>query len=109
MARVNPVQKRRFLRSSRAATEVIVKGLYDSRSASSNTHWTLWSAFCANVTLNPVLLLYKDPIPILATFSAKYHHGNISASGKKVHFLTVEEAFHFIGQALDVMGPSNCS
>ena len=82
MAHVDPFHQQRFLCSFCAAEEAISEGLSDSRSASAYTHWKIWSTLCTNATLNPLLLLYKDPILILATFAAEYRHGNISASGK---------------------------
>ena len=104
MANVDPVHQQCFLCSFCTETEDITKGLSTSRVASSNNHWTLWPTFCANVALDPLLLLYKDPIPILATFAAEYRCGDISASGKNAHYCTVEDAVRYIGQALTVMG-----
>ena len=82
MANVDHVQKDSFLCSLRAVTEAIAEILSTSRSASVNTHWKIWSAFCANVALDPLFLSYKDYIPILTTFSNKYHCGDIGASSK---------------------------
>ena len=84
MENVDPVQQESFLCILRATMEAIAKGLSASRSASADTYWTIWSALCANVALKPLLLTYMDLILILATFSAKYRCGDISASGKNV-------------------------
>ena len=84
MAHVDPIQQQRFLSSFCAVTEAIVEGLSASRAYSINNHWKIWSAFFANVALNPLLLSYKDPIPILDTFAAEYRHSNITASCKNV-------------------------
>ena len=62
----------------------IAEGLYASRAGSTDTHLTIWSDFCAKVALNALLLPYKDPIPIITTFAAKYRRGDISASDKNV-------------------------
>ena len=71
MENVEPVQQERLLCSFRAETEATVEGLSASRSASTDTHWTIWSTFCANVALTPLLLSYRDHIPILSTFTAE--------------------------------------
>ena len=84
--------------------EAIAKGLYTSRSVSNDNHWTICPDFYTSVALNPLLLLYKEPIPILATFSAKYRRGNISASGKNFRSRTVEEFVRSIGQVPAAMG-----
>ena len=104
MANLDPVHQYFFLCRFRSVREAIAEGLYASRSVSTNTHWTIWSDLCANVALNPILLLHKEPIPILTTFSAKYHRGDISASHKNICPCTVEDAVCSIGQALSVMG-----
>ena len=67
---------------------------------SANTHWTIWSDFCVNVVLYPLLLLYKDPIPLLVTSLVDYRCGDISASRNNVHPRMVEDALLSIGQAL---------
>ena len=84
MVHVDPVHKQGFLCSFRAEIKAIADGLSEIRSASADNHWKIWSAFCANVALDPLFLSYKDYIPILATFSNKYHCGDIGASGKNV-------------------------
>ena len=103
MAHMKPIQQHIFLRSFRAAMEAIAEGLYTSRDTSTNNHWTIWSYFCANVVLKPLLLSYKYPIPFLSTFAAEYRSGNIGASGKNICSCTLEEAIRSIGQALAVM------
>ena len=93
--------------------EAIAESLSASRVASDDTHWTIWSASCGNVTINPLILLYEYIIPILATFASEYRHCNISASDKNVFSRTVEDAVCSrtveysvlsIGQVLIVMG-----
>ena len=104
MENVDPVHQHCLMCSFRAATEAIANGLSDSRPTSTNNHWTIWSAFCANMASDPLLLSYKDPIPILATFSADYRCGDISANSKNVCSHIVEDAFRSIGQTLAKMG-----
>ena len=104
MENVDPVQQKRFLCSFCAATEAIAEGISASRAASDDTHWTICSVFCANVALDPLLLLYRDTIPILAKIAAEYRRGNIIVSGKNVQSHTVEDSILSIGQALAAMG-----
>ena len=104
---MEPVQQQRILHIFHAGEEAIFEGLYTSKSASADTHWTILSALCANVALKPLIMSYKDPIPFLATFAVEYRCGNISARGKNTHYCTVEDAVRYIGQALTVMGSKN--
>ena len=75
---MDPTHQQFFLCSFCAASEAITNGLSASRAASANTHWAIWSAFCTRVALDPLILLYKEPIPILVKFAAKYRRGDIS-------------------------------
>ena len=82
----------------------IAEGLSASRADPGNTHWTIWSALCTNVDIDPLLLSYKDRIPILATFAAKYFCRDISASGKNFCYRMVEDSACSIGQELAAIG-----
>ena len=84
--------------------DAITEGHSASRVASANTHWSIWSAFCANVSPDPQILSCKDRTPILSTFAAEYHCGNISDSGKNVGYCMVKDSVCSIGQALAAMG-----
>ena len=101
---MEPVQQQRILHIFHAGTEAIFEGLYTSKAASADTHWTILSALCANVALKPLIMSYKDPIPFLATFAVEYRCGNISASGKNLFSCILEDAVLSIGQALAAMG-----
>ena len=104
MENAEPTNVERFLRSFRAAADKVAEGLTASRSAAADTHWTIWNDFCVAVALDPLLISYADPVPILNTFAQEYRDGTISASGKKVRSRTVEDAIRSIGQALSAMG-----
>ena len=54
--------------------------------------------------LNLIILLYREPILILSTFTAKYRRVKISARGKNVCSRRVEDNVRSIGQVLTVMG-----
>ena len=104
MAHVKSVQKQNFLCSFCAAEEAIAEGLSTSTAASDNTYWTIWYAFCANRSLNPLLLSYNYPIPILSTSATDYRHGGISSSGNNVFSCMVKEAARSIFQAISSLG-----
>ena len=54
------------------------------RATATNGHWTKWAYFCARVDLDPLLVAYKDPVPILNAFSRDYRIGNIAPNSRAV-------------------------
>ena len=72
MATVDPVAQTHFWHSFRSATEDISKGLSTGRATAANGHWTKWNYSCASVALNPLIVAYQDPVPILNAFSRDY-------------------------------------
>ena len=67
-------------------------------------HWTKWAYFCARGSLNPLLVAYKDPVPILNTFARDYRTGNIAPNSRGVRSRTVEDSVRSIGQAIAMLG-----
>ena len=59
----------RFWGSFIASTEDIREWFSVGRATAANGHWTKWAYFCAMVALNPLLVAYKDPSPILNAFA----------------------------------------
>ena len=104
MAHVDHVRQQHFLCSFHTATEANAERFFTSRADSADNHWKIWSAFCANVALDPLLLSHKDLILILASFAAEYCQGDISTSGKNSSSRMVEDSVRFIGQAISAMG-----
>ena len=72
MATVDLAAQTRFWSSFSTATEDIREGLSVGQATAADDHWTKWSYFCARVTLDPLLVAYKDPVPILNTFARDY-------------------------------------
>ena len=72
MATVDPVAQTRFWHRFRSATEDIGKGLFTGRSTAADGHWTKWTYFCARVALDPLLVAYQDPVPIVNAFARDY-------------------------------------
>ena len=61
-----------------ASIEDIREGLYVGRSTAADGYWTKWAYFCARLALDPLLIAYKYPVPILNAFARDYQTGNIA-------------------------------
>ena len=109
MATVDPVAKTRFWHSFRSATEDISEGLSTGRATAANGHWTKWTYFCARVALDPLLVAYQYPIPILNAFARDYRTGAIAPGSHGVRSRTVEDAVRSIGQAIAMLGAKDPS
>ena len=59
--------------------------------------------FCQDVDLNSLLVLYRDPVPILNTPARNYRIGSLDPNIRQVQYRTVEEPAWSIGQALAAM------
>ena len=64
MATVDPAAQIRFWNSFITATEDIQEGLSVGRATAADGHWTKWAYFCARLAFDPLLVVYKDPVPI---------------------------------------------
>ena len=56
------------------------------------------------MALEPLLVAYKDPVPILNVFAQDYQKGNIAPNSLAVRSRTVEDAVKSIGQAIAMLG-----
>ena len=61
------------------------------------------------MALNPLLVSYKDPVPILNTFTQDYRIGDISPTSGPVQSNTAEDTVQSIVQALVALGLANPS
>ena len=104
MATVDPAVQTRFWNCFSTATKDIREGLSVGRATAADCHWTKWAYFCARVALDPLLVTYKDPVPILNNFARDYQTGNITPNIRGVQSRTVEDAVRSIGQAIAMMG-----
>ena len=57
-----------FCNIIRAVEDGIAKVHYNSRFAAADEHWENWDAFCRNVAFDPLLVSYRDLLPILNAF-----------------------------------------
>ena len=56
------------------------------------------------MALDPLLVAYQDPVPILNAFARDYQTGAIATSSHSVRSRTVEDAVRSIGQAIAMLG-----
>ena len=96
MATVDPATQTRFWNSFSTATEDIREGLSVGRATAADVHWTKWAYFCTRVALDPLLVAYKDPVPILKAFVWYYRTGNITPNSRGLQSRTVEDAVRSI-------------
>ena len=59
------------------------------------------------MSLHPLLVSYKDPVPILNVFDWDYMTGNIVPKSRAVQSRMVEDSVRLIGQAIAVLGAKN--
>ena len=52
-----------------AVAENIGKGLFTRRVAAADGYWENWYMICRYVALKPIIISYRDPVPILKYFS----------------------------------------
>ena len=79
-------------------------GIYFIQVSTGNGQWEKWSEFCRDVALNPILVSYQDPMPILNTYVRQYRTGSLAPIIRQVHSYTVEDVVWPIGQDLANMG-----
>ena len=104
MATVDPVAQTRFWHRFRSATEDTQEGFSTGRATAADGHWTKWTYFCARVALDPLLVTYQYPVPILNAFARDYRTGNIAPDSRGVQSRTVEDTIQLIGQAIAMLG-----
>ena len=63
-----------------------------------------WDEFCPEMSLEPLLVSYKDLVNILNTYMRQYHTGTLAPRGCQVRSRTVEDYVRLIVQGLAAMG-----
>ena len=104
MATVYPVAQTRFWHIFRSATEDIREGLSTGRATAAYLHWIKWTYFCARVALDPLLVAYQYPVPILNAFTWDYQTGNIAPNSRGIRSRTIEDVVRSIGQVIAMLG-----
>ena len=77
--------------------------MYVGRSTAADGHWTKWAYFCTRLALDPILVAYKDPVPILDSFARDYRTGKITPYSRAVRSRMVEDAVRSIGHEITVL------
>ena len=96
MADVDIAARDLFCNTFCAATEDIAEGLSTGRACTDDGHWTKWANFCSRVALEPQLIGYKDPVPILNFFARDYMMGDITPTSSPVRSRTAEDSVQSI-------------
>ena len=104
MATVDTLAQTRFCDSFSALTEDIREKLYVGQATAADVHWNKWAYFYARVALEPLLVAYKDPVPIFSAFNRDYRTGNIDPNSRAVRSRTVENSVQSIGQVIAMQG-----
>ena len=68
---MDPVNHTRFFNIFHTAVDDIYEGISTIRTAYAYGNWTRWYGFCRDEALDPLLVSYQDPVPILNTFPQK--------------------------------------
>ena len=92
MSDVDTAARDRFCNTFCAATEDIAEGLSTGQACAADGHWTKWANFCSRVALDPLLIGYKDPVPILNIFARDYRTGDITPTSIPVRSRTASSA-----------------
>ena len=104
MADVETAARVRFCNNFCAAMEDIAEGLSTGQACAADGHWKKWAKFCSWVALDPLLIGYKDPFPILNIFAQDYRTRDITPTISPVRSRTAEDDVRSIGQALAALG-----
>ena len=104
MADVDTAARVCFCNTFYAAMEDIDDGLSTGRTCAADGHWKKWVNFCLIVALDPLLIGYKYPVPILNIFSWDCRTGDIAQTSSPVQSCTAEDALRSIGQVLAALG-----
>ena len=107
MADVDIAARERFCNTFCSATEDIAEGLSTGRACAAGGHWTKWANFCSRVALDPLLIGYKEPVPILNIFAREYRTGDINPTSSPVQSRTADDAVRSIGQSITALGLAN--
>ena len=54
---------------SRAVVDEIIQGLFTIREYAADGDWEKWEKFCRYVALNPLLIICRNPVPVLNAFA----------------------------------------
>ena len=70
-------KRTRFRDSFHAVADNIFNGPSTGKSSATNAYWEKWSPFFQDVSLDPLLILYRYPVPTPNAFARQYMTGVI--------------------------------
>ena len=79
-------------------------GVCHSRRDATAHIFAIWQQFCQDHNLDPTLVQYSDPVPLLQVFGHRYRSGNLAPSQTQVRGRTVGDAIRAVGQTLAGLG-----
>ena len=104
---MDPTARADFFRDLSSAQQAVAWGVTASRAASADTHWTVWTDFCAELAVDPFLQGLDDPVPLLQVYMHRYRTGRIAPRGNPVRARSAEDAVRSVGQTFSAMGATD--
>jgi len=104
LAPLDPTTCATFMDDLRAAQHAVTFGVATSRATASNTHWDLWTDFCAELGLDPLLEGIADKVVFLQVCLHRHRTGVIAPHNHPVRGRTAEDALRSVGQTFAAMG-----
>jgi len=104
LAPLDPATRASFLDDLRAAEHAVSFGVTAARSTAADTHWRLWSNFCSELAVDPLLQDVEDPVVLLQVYLHRYRTGTIAPRKHRVRYRTAEDAVRSVGQTFAAMG-----
>ena len=92
-----------FRRDLDISQQTVRKGVVWGTQESADRHWELWTNFCEELGLDP-LLRVPDPVPFLQVFATRYRRRPGKYPGECVRSGTVSNAIRSVGQTMASMG-----
>ena len=81
----------------------------EAYAARTDKHWVIWHDFCVSHNFDPLLRGFKDPIPYLQVFGARYRDGSLAPRGNPVAVGTISDAIRSVGQTLNRWGATDAT
>ena len=103
---LDPAIRDSFYSDFSAAQEAVQAGVVPSRSAAAEGHWEIWTSYCDELQVDPLLndLDDRNALGILQVFAHRYWVGTISPSKNVVRSRTVEDVLRSVGQTFEGLG-----
>lgn len=104
---MDPAARTAFLSDLNSAQHAVSFGVTASRSGAADTHWRIWTDFCTQLAVDPLLQGVDDLVILLQVFLHRYRDGTIAPRGKPVRARTAEDALRSLGQTFTATGAAD--